>query len=624
MKRLLLPAVLLATALLSGLCAAQGTGKIPQRADIDPKYKWKLEGIYATDDLWDADVKRLEGMLAPWAAMKGHLSASGDSLLQAFRMADSVGVVSGRLYAYASMRRDEDNRVPRYLGEVDRLNGLFTQVGAAGAYMSPEILGIPQATLDAFLKSTPALGLYRHALDDVLRRRPHTLPEPEERLLALSSEMSGGPGTIFGAFDNADLRYGSIRDENGQLTEVTKARWEMWRVSPDRRVRRDAFQTLFGTYAGFNNTLGACLNADVKGQLFYARARKYDTAVEASLDNNNIPVSVYRNLVATVNANLGPLHRYAELRKKWMGLDTLRLYDLYVPLVPEVKFDVSFEAAQKEVVAGLQPLGETYLAPFRKGLESGWIDVYETQGKTSGAYSGGTYSTQPYVLLNWSNTLDDEFTLAHEMGHSLHSYFTWKTQPPVYANYSTFVAEVASTGNEALFMHHLLQGKLTREQRMYLINHQLEQIRGTFFRQTLFAEFELRIHEMAEKGEPLTAEAMNKLYADLYRTYYGPALTVDSLTACEWSRIPHFYMHYYVWQYATSFAASMALSQKVLQEGQPAVDRYLGFLKAGSSDYPIEILKHAGVDMSTPAPIEATVAQFSRLLDELEKLHDSK
>ena len=406
--------------------------------------------------------------------------------------------------------------------------------------------------------------------------------------------------------------------------EITKGRFSRCMESPDRRVRRDAFCAMNGTYGSYNNTLGATMNANVKKNIFFARARKYDGSLQAAVDGSNIPVSVYQNLVKAVNANLAPLHRYAALRKKWMKLDTLKVYDLYTPLVPAAKADVPFEQAKQEVLAGLAPLGKDYLAQFARGLESGWIDVYETQGKTSGAYSGGTSTVHPYVLLNYSNTLEDEFTLAHEMGHSMHSYYTWKTQPPVYAGYSLFVAEVASTSNEALLINHLLRQKPDRQQRLFLLNHYLEQIRTTFFRQTLFAEFEMRTHQMAEAGQPLTAEAMDGLYRELFQRYYGPDLSLDSLADYEWSRVPHFYRSFYVYQYATSYAAATALSQKILAEGQPAVDRYLGFLKAGNSEYPIDVLKKAGVDMTTPAPIEATVAKFSQLLDEMERLWDSK
>ncbi|HVP38285.1 MAG TPA: oligoendopeptidase F [Candidatus Saccharimonadales bacterium] len=626
MKRLLAPAALLVLISWAGLAAAQGPAKVPQRSDIDPRYKWKLEDMYPTDDAWQADFKRLEEMIPRSAAFKGKVGESAASLLAALQLRDSLGLVGSRLGSYASMRRDQDTRVPKYQGMSDRMMGLNARLRAAGAFFEPEVVAIEPARLEQFLKdpSVPGLAVYRHELDDIQRTRAHVLPKEEEELLARSSEMASASGAIFSAFNNADLRFGTIKDETGADMELTKGRFARCLESPDRRVRRDAFWAMNSAYARFNNTLGACMNANVKRDLFYSRARKYGSALEGSLDPSNIPVSVYQNLVKTVNANLAPLHRYAALRKKWMGLDTLKVYDLYTPLVPAAKVDVPFELAKKEVVAGLKPLGDTYLAQFQKGLESGWIDVYETQGKTSGAYSGGTPTVHPYVLLNYSNTLEDEFTLAHEMGHSMHSFFTWKTQPPVYAGYSLFVAEVASTGNEALLINYLLKQPLDKQRRMFLLNHYLEQIRTTFYRQTLFAEFEMRTHEMAEAGQPLTAEAMNKLYRELFQRYYGPDLDLDSLADYEWSRVPHFYRSFYVYQYATSYAAATALSQKILNEGQPAVDRYLAFLKAGNSAYPIDVLKTAGVDMTTPAPIEATCQKFSELLDEMEKLWESK
>jgi oligoendopeptidase F len=507
---------------------------------------------------------------------------------------------------------------------VDRITSLNARIGEATAYFTPEVLAIPAAKMTSFYKAAPGLGVYRHDLEDIQRLRAHTLTAAEEKLLASARDFSGASGAIFTAFNNADLRYGIIRDAKGQEIELTKAVYQRSLESPDRRVRHDAFVGLHGAYGRYNNTLGAMMNGNVKSDEFFARSRRYGSAVEGSLDANNIPVSVYQNLVNTVDAHLEPLHRYASLRKKWMNLDTLHVYDLYAPLVPDARMEVSFEQARENVLAGLKPMGEEYLGVFRKGLDGGWIDVFETEGKTSGAYNWGSYTSHPYVLMNWSNTLEDEFTLAHEMGHALHSYFTHKNQPYVYGSYATFVAEVASTTNEATLINYLLSQNITKEQRLYLLNFLLEQIRTTFFRQTLFAEFELRTHELVEKGEPLTAEAMNQLYRDLYQKYYGPDLAVDANAEYEWSRIPHFYRSFYVYQYATSYAAATALSKKILTEGAPEVDRYLSFLKSGSSDYPIEVLKKAGVDMRTPEPIETTIARFDEVLNEMEKLHDSK
>ena len=616
----LLAAIAIATTLWSSARAA----KLQQRSDIDPKYKWRLEDIYPTNEAWEAAFKRAEGLIPKAASYKGKMSQSGATLLAALKTMDEINELTNTLFVYSGMRRDEDNRVAIYQGQVDRATSLGSRVGEATAYFTPEVVAIPPARLTAFYAAAPGLKLYRHHLEDIRRQRAHTLSEREEKLLAASGDFAGAPGAIFTAFNNADLRYGTIRDASGKEVELTKALYQRSLESPDRRVRRAAFIGLHSAYGRFNNTLGATMNGNVKRDEFYTRARKYKTAAEVSLDANNIPISVYKNLVATVDAHLESLHRYAKLRKKWMHLDTLHVYDLYAPLVPEARIDVTFEKAKENVLAGLKPMGEEYLSVFRTGFGGGWIDVYETEGKTSGAYNWGAYSSHPYVLMNWSNTLEDEFTLAHEMGHALHSYFTHKNQPYVYGDYATFVAEVASTTNEATLVNYLLSQEMTKAQRLYLLNYLLEQVRTTFFRQTLFAEFELRTHELAEKNEPLTAEAMNKIYHDLYQKYYGPDLYVDPSADFEWSRIPHFYSSFYVYQYATSYAAATALSKKIMSEGDAEVSRYLTFLKSGSSDYPIEVLKKAGVDMNSPAPIEAAIARFDEVLTEMEKLHDSK
>ena len=620
MKRILLALALL---LVAGHAAAQGA-KLKQRSDIDPKDKWRLEDIYATNAAWDADFKRAESLIPKVASFKGKLGTSGATLLSALEAQDELFDITSKLTVYANMRRDEDNRVAIYQGQADRISSLNSKVGEAVAYFNPELLAISPAKLAQFYKTTPGLRIYKHHLDDIQRTRTHTLSEKEEKLLASVGDFSASPGAIFTAFNNADLRYGTIRDEKNKEIELTKGGFQRALESPDRRVRRDAFRAFNGAYKKFNNTLGQTMNANVKSDEFYARARRYGSAVEASLDGPNVPISVYQNLVSTVGAHVGSLHRYAALRKKWMKLDTLRVYDLYAPLVPDARIDVPYEKAKENVLNGLKPLGEEYLGVFRRGLESGWIDVYETEGKTSGAYNWGSYSTHPYILMNYNNTLNDEFTLAHEMGHALHSYFTHETQPYIYGDYSTFVAEVASTTNEATLINYLLKQEMTKAQRLYLLNYLLEQIRTTMFRQTLFAEFELRTHELAEKGEPLTADAMNGVYRDLMQRYYGPDLVLDSEAQYEWSRIPHFYNSFYVYQYATSYCAATALSKKIIAEGDPAVQKYLAFLRSGSSEYPIEVLKKAGIDMTAPAPIEATIARFDEVLTEMEKLHDAK
>lgn len=619
----LLPAALALIAALLMSAATAHAAKLLQRSEVETQYKWKLEDIYATEDAWDADFRRAQALVPKVESFKGKLGQSGATLLAALKALDEINAVTENLTVYAGMRRDEDNRVSVHQGQVDRVTSLNSRVGEATSYFTPEVLAIPAAKMKQFYDGTAGLKIYRHALDDIQRLRAHTLSTAEEKLLASARDFSGASGAIFTAFNNADLRYGTMRDADGKEIELTKGVYQRSLESSDRRVRHDAFVGLHGAYGRYNNTLGAMMNGNVKADEFFARTRHYGTAVEGALDANNIPLSVYQNLVNTVDAHLEPLHRYASLRKRWMKLDTLHVYDLYAPLVPETRTEVSFELARTNVLAGLKPMGDEYLGVFRQGLDGGWIDVFETEGKTSGAYNWGSYSSHPYVLLNWSNTLNDEFTLAHEMGHALHSYFSHKNQPYVYGSYATFVAEVASTTNEATLINYLLGQEMSKDQRLSLLNFLLEQIRTTFFRQTLFAEFELRTHELVEKGEPLTAEAMNKVYHDLYQKYYGPDLYVDATADYEWSRIPHFYRSFYVYQYATSYAAATAMSKKILAEGAPQVERYLSFLKSGSSDYPIEVLKKAGVDMRTPEPIEATIARFDEVLTEMEKLHDS-
>lgn len=599
---------------------AQEAKKIPQRADVDPRYRWRLEDIYASVESWEADVTKLEALLPPMEARRGTLDDSGASLMAALRARDEIGELADRLAVYAFMRRDEDTRAPQSQARADRMQRLITRVGETLSFMNPEILEIPDGTLERFFRAEPGMDLYRHAIDDIRRRRAHTLDAEKEQLLAMAGEVVRASGNVFTLFNNADLKYGSMKDENGVEVELTKGLYARFMESPDRLVRREAFERLSGAYASFNNTLGALLGASLKKDLFLARARKYESSLAADLDRDRIPVSVYTGLIETVNANLEPLHRYASLRQRVLGVDTLQIYDLFAPLVPEEKADVPYDDAVKAIIEGLEPLGEEYLGPFREGLSAGWIDVYETEGKRAGAYSWGAYSTHPYVLLNYSNMLSDQFTLAHEMGHAMHSYFTHANQPYTYSDYSTFVAEVASTTNEALLIEHLLRRDMPKSRRMHLLNFYLEQIRGTFYAQTMFAEFELRAHEAAERGEPVTGEALNAIYQEIYRKYYGPDLRIEKLGAVAWSRVPHFYSSFYVFQYATSYAAATSMARRIVEGGEPAARAYLDFLKAGGSEYPVELLRRAGVDLTTPQPTEETIALFSSLVDQLETL----
>jgi oligoendopeptidase F len=466
----------------------------------------------------------------------------------------------------------------------------------------------------------PNLELYRHYIDDIMRQKAHVLSASEERILAQAGEMAEAADTIFTMINDADIKFPSIKDENGDEVEMTKGRYMQFMESQDRRVRKDAFEALYDTYGKLKNTLSATLGSSVKKDIFFSRVRKYPSSLAASLDDDNVPASVYDGLIKAIHDNMDLMYRYVKLRKKMLGVDELHMYDLYVPLVPDIKIKVSYEEAVDRVLEGLRPLGEEYISLLEHGFKNAWIDVYENQGKTSGAYSWGCYGIHPFVLLNFQGTLDDIFTIAHEMGHSLHTHYSFSTQPYIYAEYRIFVAEVASTLNEALLMDHMLKTTDERGMKLYLINHYLEQFRGTVYRQTMFAEFEKIVHDKAEIGESLTPDMMSSIYHNLNEKYYGQDIVVDDRIDLEWSRIPHFYSSFYVYKYATGFSAATALSQQILSEGKPAVDRYINFLKSGGSDYPIELLKKAGVDMTTPKPVEAALKVFAGLLDQMESM----
>ncbi|HLY29864.1 MAG TPA: oligoendopeptidase F, partial [Ktedonobacterales bacterium] len=503
----------------------------------------------------------------------------------------------------------------------DRVGTLSNDLNAISAYMTPEILSLPQEKIDAFLAEEPGLAVYRHALDEINRQRPHVLSAEMEGLLAQAAEMGASPERIFEMLNSADMKLPVVHDEHGAEVQLTQGNYgTRFLENQNRDVRREAFQAMLGTYQKYRNTFGATLAAQVKRDIFFARARHYDSSLQAALDPSNIPVSVYDNLIATVDANLPLLHRYLTIRKRALGVDDLHMYDLYVPLAREVEYKVAYTEAQVQVARALEALGEDYVTPLREGFRSRWIDVLENEGKRSGAFSWGSYGTQPFVLLNYQESMDSMFTLAHEMGHSMHSYFTWRTQPYPYSSYTLFVAEVASTLNEALLTDYLLKTTDDKALRLYIVNHALETYRGTLYRQTLFAEFEREAHARAEAGEALTPELMSEIFRKLNDKYYGPVVTVDDLIEIEWARIPHFYSSFYVYQYATGISASAALARQIISEGAPAVARYKRFLSSGSSDYSINLLRDAGVDLSTPQPIQAALDTFGRYLDELETL----
>ncbi len=594
---------------------------LPKRSEIPTELTWNLSAIYPTDAAWEAEFARVAALLPGVAAFAGRLGESAQTLLEAFTTRDNASEALSKLFVYANMRLHEDSANSVYQALADRVTTLVNDFSSATAYMTPEILAIPQERLDGFVASEPGLAVYRHQLDEITRERPHVLSAEMESLLAQAAEVGAAPERIFEMLNNADLKLPLVHDEQGQEVQLTMGNYgARFLESQSREVRREAFEAMLGTYSKYRNTFAATLSGQVKRDIFFARAHKYSTSLEAALDPHNIPVSVYDNLITTVDANLPLLHRYLRIRKRAMGLDALHMYDLYVPLAREIEYKVSFEQAQERVAEALAPLGPDYTTPLREGFRSRWIDALESEGKRPGAYSWGSYGTQPYVLLNYQESMDSMFTLAHEMGHSMHSYFTWRTQPYPYSSYTLFVAEVASTLNEALLTHYLLQNADDRALKLYVINHALETFRTTLYRQTLFAEFERDAHARAEAGEALTPELLSTVYKGLNDRYYGPEVEVDDLIAIEWARIPHFYSSFYVYQYATGISASAALASQILSEGEPAVRRYKRFLTSGSSDYSINLLRDAGVDLSTPQPIQAALDTFGSYLDQLEGL----
>ncbi|KEZ52281.1 oligoendopeptidase F [Metabacillus indicus] len=593
---------------------------LPKRSEIAAEDTWRLEDIFKNDEAWEAEFKEVKAALPKMEEYKGKLGDSADAFLEALTYQDSVMERLGKLYTYAHMRYDQDTGNSHYQGLNDRAANLYTQASSVSSYMIPEILEMDEAKIKEFLQEKEELKVYGHTLDEINRQRPHVLSAEQEAMLAQASDVLSSSSNTFGMLNNADLEFPSIKDEDGEEVEVTHGRYIRFLESEDRRVREDAFKAVYGTYDKYKNTFASTLSGAVKKDNFYATVRNYSSAREAALSNNNIPEEVYENLVKTVNDNLHLLHKYIELRKKVLGLQELHMFDLFTPLVKDVKMKVPYAEAKDYLLKGLAPLGDEYIAILNEGFENRWVDVHENKGKRSGAYSSGTYGTNPYILMNWQDNVNNLFTLAHEFGHSVHSYYTRNSQPYQYGHYSIFVAEVASTCNEALLNDYLLKTIDDKKKQLYLLNHYLEGFRGTVFRQTMFAEYEHAIHKKAQDGEPLTPDLLTELYYDLNKKYFGEHLTVDEEIGLEWARIPHFYYNYYVYQYATGFSAATALSKQILEEGEPAVKRYIEFLKSGSSDYPIEVLKKAGVDMTSKEPIEEALKVFEEKLNEMEQL----
>ncbi|KON92366.1 oligopeptidase PepB [Rossellomorea marisflavi] len=594
--------------------------RLPTRSEVKQELTWRLEDIFPSDEAWEKEFKEIQELSGKAGDFKGTLGNGADELYAAFAFQDEILERMGKVYTYSHMRYDQDTTNSHYQGMDDRAKSLYTKLGSAFAYLVPEVLSIEEERIASFLEEKAELKVYAHALEEINLQRPHILTEKEESLLAQASEVFSSSSNTFGMLNNADLEFPSIKDENGEVTEITHGRFIRFMESSDRAVRKEAFGKVYETYGKFRNTFASTLSGAVKKDNFSAKVRNYDSARHAALSNNNIPEQVYDNLVETVNSNLHLLQRYVKLRKKVLELDEVHMYDLYTPLVKEVKMEVGYDEAQKMILDGLKPLGEEYANVLKEGFENRWVDVVENKGKRSGAYSSGAYGTNPYILMNWQDNVNNLFTLAHEFGHSVHSYYTRSAQPYTYGNYSIFVAEVASTCNEALLNDYLLKTIDDEKKRLYLLNHYLEGFRGTVFRQTMFAEFEHHIHKKAQEGVALTSEYLTKEYYELNKKYFGEEIVIDEEIGLEWARIPHFYYNYYVYQYATGFSAATALSHQILEEGEPAVKRYIEFLKAGSSDYPIEVLKKAGVDMTTSSPVEEACKVFEEKLNEMEAL----
>ncbi|MDR3584416.1 MAG: oligoendopeptidase F [Desulfosporosinus sp.] len=594
--------------------------RLKSREEIPEASKWHLEDIFTDNEQWEKEFSHVEKLIGEGKQFEGHLVDTPDTLIACFEWMDDLSLRIGEVYSFARMRRDEDNRKATYQALTDRAGALAVKVGSAASFVIPELLAMPEGRLEEFRAQTPKMKLYNQALEDILRKKKHVLSSAEEKLLADVGEVAEAPSAIFAMANNADLKFPSIVDALGQSVELTKGNFIQFMESPEQRVRKAAFETLYQTYEKQRNTWAATLNSSVKSDVFFAKARHYSSAIAASLDDDRVPLTVYDSLIDTVHEFLPQMHRYIRLRKKALNLDELHMYDIYVPIVPETTMTISYEEAKDMVIEGLRPLGQDYIKILEEGFQKKWVDVYENEGKTSGAYSWGTYRSHPYVLLNHQDTLNSMFTLAHEMGHSLHTFFSNREQPHLYAGYKIFVAEVASTLNEALVMEHLLAKTKDAKTLAYLINHYLEQFRGTIFRQTMFAEFEKKIHSVVEEGGALTADSLSEIYRELNVLYYGSEVILDPEIALEWARIPHFYNAFYVYKYATGFSAATAFARAILDEGDPAVARYLKFLSGGSSDYPIELLRKAGVDMETPVPVRNALQVFTGLVERLETL----
>ncbi len=616
--------ILLLTLLAAMSCSSISFPSMAQepkeRAEIDDKYKWDLSSMYASSEAWESDVVALEQMLPEITAFQGSLNGDGDTLLDAIETVSKVSNLIGNIYVYAGLKSFEDMRDGENGARFSRAQGLLTRYNETTAFMAPELLAIPEEKLKKTIDDTQGLHMYRHYIDRLLRMRNHTLSESEEKILAAATDPLGKFSNVFGAFNNADIKFGNIVDEDGNTVEMTKALYGAKMDSPDRRVREEAWKAVYSEYEKVGNFLAANYEGHVKSRVFYAKIRGFDSAMQAATYRNAIPIEVYTNLIKVAQEGAEPLQRYMKLRQKALELETLEPWDTSAPINEETIKDISWEEAKQLVADALTPLGNDYLDVYWKGFDEGWVDAYESKGKRGGAYSWGTYTSKPYLSMNFTGTLGSVSTLAHEYGHSIHSYLANEAQPYVYANYRTFIAEIASMTNEAILFQKMLDEAETRDEKIFLLQTYLDEFRGGFYTQAMFADYEMRAHAAVERGEALTKDALNKIYQDTHVTYYADTVNLHPYIDSTWSRIPHFLRtdNFYVYQYSTSFVAATALAKMILEEGEPARKRYLEMLRSGDNDYPIELLKKAGIDMTSPQPIIDTIAVFESYVDELE------
>jgi len=596
------------------------TNAIPKREGIDDKLKWNLVDMYANDQAWDNDYQKVEQLIEKAEDYTGKLAKSSGLLFECLVVRTELIQITARLYQYAQLNRDIDSRQSKYQEMTNKAAMLSSKAGAAFSFVEPELLKLTDEELLKLSYQFPKTDLYDLYIKELIRSRQHIRSEEIEELLSMSMLIAKGPENTFSLLDDADLKYPSIKDEKGNEVKLTKQRFARFLESSDPRVRRDTSNAFYAVYKDHINAISSTLSTEVNKNIFYTKARKYESALHRALDGDNIPVSVYHSLLDTTEAHLEGLHKWTALRKRILKLSEIAPYDMLCPLFPDNDYDVPYEKAVDEVIEAVKPLGNKYINDLKYAFNNRWVDVYETEGKTGGAYSWGNYDVHPFVLMNFNDTVDNMFTLAHEMGHAMHSHFSNATQPYVKSQYSTFVAEVASTLNEGLLLQHLLKKATNKGEKLYLLNRHIDNTMGTFFHQVMYARFEQMIHKHVESGQALSPDIFTKMWSDLTQKYYGPALTMDEMSSLKWSRIPHFYMTFYVYQYATSYAASQAIMDKFLSGEEGIIDRYLELIKSGGKDYPIELLKKCGIDMTAPAPVEATIKLFTRQVEEIEKL----